>query len=113
MGTIQRLHGTQAGENYGAYLGKRADLWFYYTSLWSTLLYVFNDSLGLGIYAGPLGPVKAEISSFYLLRGRRAFFFPANPLVDGLPVRIILGCKLPPSVVESVKVAARLGRQRL
>jgi hypothetical protein len=46
-----------------------------------------------------------------LPRGRAACFLPENPRLHVLPVRVVLGCKLPPSLV-SVSEAARLRRQR-
>ncbi len=46
-----------------------------------------------------------------LRRGGTSCFLPENPRLHVLPVRVVLGCKLPPSLV-GVGEAARLRRQR-
>src|ERR1700681_4972515 len=48
---------------------------------------------------------------FWLWRGGTSCFLPENPRLHVLPVRVVLGSKLPPSLV-SVGEAARLRRQR-
>src|SRR2546427_11479629 len=48
---------------------------------------------------------------FRLRRGGTSCFLPENPRLHVLPVRVILGCKLPASLV-GVGEAARLRRQR-
>ena len=49
---------------------------------------------------------------FYLSAARRAScFLSADPFGQGYPVRILLGFKLPPSIVDGI--AARRRRQRV
>jgi len=52
-----------------------------------------------------------RIGTFRLRRGGTSCFLPANPRRHDLPVRVVLGCKLPPSLV-GVGDAAHLRRQR-
>ena len=52
-----------------------------------------------------------HIGTFRLRRGGTSCLLPANPLRHDLPVRVVQGCKLPPSLV-GVGDAAYLRRQR-
>ena len=52
-----------------------------------------------------------QIGTSRLRRGGTSCLLPANPLRHDLPVRVVLGCKLPPSLV-GVGDAAHLRRQR-
>jgi hypothetical protein len=52
-----------------------------------------------------------HIGTFRLRRGGTSCLLPANPLRHDLPVRVVQGCNLPPSLV-GVGDAAYLRRQR-
>jgi hypothetical protein len=63
-----------------------------------------------GLREGNLPPASAP-KPFRLRRDGTTSFFPANPCLHVLPVRVVLGCKLPAPLV-GVSAAARFRRQR-
>src|SRR5437879_4998205 len=72
--------------------------------LWSTNSHICSKEIIL--YSAP---------AFRLLAGagRSTCFIPADPLGQGLPIRVVLGGKLPASTVHGGAVAARLRGQRM